>query len=91
MENVSPTMTPRDFGNPSRHEVNLNRVDNDLRRMFCVVLHNFENPPALYDCQTEASQTIEDIAINRYRSDAFFHAKVNVLAQQTMRIVEQYI
>lgn len=87
-QKVSETMTPDGFGDPVRR---LDRIENDLARMFCVVLHNFENPLVANDITTTSYQSREAIAVNRYQSDAMFHSKIRLLTQQSMRIIEQYI
>ena len=80
-QKVSETMAPEDFGR-------LNHIENDLTRLFCVVLHYFDNMPTVAGV-TASIESREAAAIDRYRSDAIFHAKVSLLTQQSMRIIEQ--
>ena len=86
-QNVSETMTPEGFGDPYRQ---LNHIENDLARLFCVALHYFDNMPTVAGVTTSI-ESREAAAIDQYQSDAIFHAKVDLLTQQAMKIIKQYI
>lgn len=64
--------------------VDKDKLSDDLKRLFINYQHRLENP-----MPKECESNVE--LIERYRSDPFFHAKVDALTYGVMNVIDRHI